>query len=146
MLKGNISYSPEQGAKLFDLGDSSSIDECPKMGGTSLYMSPEYLVGRRDWKSDVWSLAVVMLYCLGVMDSGTSLEHWMLRDMAKPETIQKFKSNLAIIREKRRDLLRQGAEPALHRVVYNMLNESADRRLSATDVLRILQTDNLVVD
>ena len=63
---GNILYSRERGAVLCDLGLSTYAKNPISTGGTPWYVPPEYIaVKQRGAPSDVWALAVTMLYVLG---------------------------------------------------------------------------------
>ncbi|KAK4081550.1 uncharacterized protein Triagg1_2291 [Trichoderma aggressivum f. europaeum] len=61
---GNIAYSSERGAVLFDFGCACYIDE-ESNGGTACYLPPEYMENKgRGLPGDIWAMGVTMLYVL----------------------------------------------------------------------------------
>lgn len=66
----NIAYSPTLGAKVLDFGLATRGELVPAgAGGTSWYIPPEAIEGRRSIRGNVWALGVTMLYVLGIIDA-----------------------------------------------------------------------------
>ena len=158
----NILYSPERGGVLCDFGLSSLASTSPTGGGTPYYVPPEF-IGRkmRGPPSDVWALGVTMLYVLRKItfpDSRARPKHpkplyWQIAGINNPNQPYKQYGNGQPATNQMRDWLteifeaREGLDPrdALERVVKDMLVPNPRQRLTMTDVLRELSSEQTTV-
>lgn len=137
---GNIAYSPQRGAVLFDFGGACYLNKKPNIG-TAWYLPPEFIEDR-GLPGDIWAMGITMLYVLqkiGIPEN--TAKNWDIQELFASEEENAAKAQmrgwLEFIAEKRAELDRKDGT-GVENAVYQMLDK---RRLRAVagDIEKILR-------
>ncbi|KAL7803363.1 kinase-like domain-containing protein [Trichoderma aethiopicum] len=134
---GNIAYSPQRGAVLFDFGMATS-DEDQVTGGTMWYLPPDIIHRkRRGFPGDVWALGITTSYLLGKMQiPERSGIRWDMADSGKKKgSDEAMMAWFNLVKEKREELDRDNK---LEGIVYDMLHWKAEARITAEGITAAL--------
>ncbi|KAL7819906.1 kinase-like domain-containing protein, partial [Trichoderma gracile] len=134
---GNIAFSPQRGAVLFDFGMATS-DEDQATGGTMWYFPPDIIHRkRRGFPGDVWALGITTSYLLGKMQFPESCGiRWDMADAGKKEgSDEAMMAWFDLVKEKREALDRDNK---LEGIVYDMLHWKAESRITAEGITAAL--------
>ncbi|PTB66949.1 kinase-like protein [Trichoderma citrinoviride] len=148
---GNIAFSPQRGAVLFDFGMATN-DEDQVTGGTMWYLPPDIIHRkRRGFPGDVWALGITMVYLLGKMQIPERCGiRWDMADSGKKKgSDQAMMTWFNLVKDKREELDR---ENKIESIVYDMLHWKAEARITAEgitaalDALKLDSPDNQTCD
>ncbi|KAL6873023.1 kinase-like domain-containing protein [Trichoderma novae-zelandiae] len=134
---GNIAFSPQRGAVLFDFGMATN-DEDQVTGGTIWYLPPDIINRkRRGFPGDVWALGITMFYLLGKMQiPERSGIRWDIADSDKKKgSDQAMMTWFNLVKDKREEL---DKENRIESIVYDMLQWKAESRITAEGITTAL--------
>ncbi|OTA05107.1 hypothetical protein A9Z42_0057060 [Trichoderma parareesei] len=139
---GNIAFSPQRGAVLFDFGMATN-DEDQATGGTMWYLPPDIIHRkRRGFPGDVWALGITASYLLGKMQIPERCGiRWDMADSGKKKgSDQAMMAWFNLVKEKREELDRDNK---LESIVYDMLHWKAESRITAEGITAALDSFKL---
>lgn len=139
---GNIAYSPQRGAVLFDFGGACHLSKKPNTG-TAWYLPPEFIENHgRGLPGDIWAMGVTMLYVLQKIGIPEEIaKSWDIGELfraAEEENAAKgqMRGWLEFIAQKRAELDRKDGT-GIENAVYQMLGNRRSRAV-AGDIQKVL--------
>ncbi|KAF3072502.1 Calcium/calmodulin-dependent protein kinase I [Trichoderma lentiforme] len=139
---GNIAYSPQRGAVLFDFGAACHLSKKPNIG-TAWYLPPESIENHgRGLPGDIWAMGVTMLYVLQKIEIPEKFaKNWDIGKLFRAfeeENAAKVQMRgwLEFIAEKKAELDRKDGT-GVENAVYQMLGKRKSRAV-ARDIEKVL--------